>query len=74
MIAQLVEEKLPFSAKALAALKSIMTLKTSERGTLFGETGTGSDERKDYLLGWFVATQNPPVKDTPSRVWLRGKD
>ena len=54
MIAQFVEEKLPFSAKTLAALKSMMTLKTSDRGTLFGKTGTGSDERKDFLLGWVV--------------------
>ena len=46
MIAQLVEEKLPFSAKTLATLKSIMTLKTSERGTLFGKTGTGSDKER----------------------------
>jgi beta-lactamase class D len=54
MVAQLVEEKLPFSAKTLAALKSIMRLKTTERGTLCGKTGTGSDENNEYMLGWFV--------------------
>ncbi len=54
MLARLVGGKLPFSAKTLAALKSIMTLQTTTRGTLYGKTGTGGDEKGDYNLGWFV--------------------
>jgi len=54
MLARLVEGKLPFSTKTLAAVKSIMKLQTTEHGTLYGKTGTGGDEKGDYNLGWFV--------------------
>jgi beta-lactamase class D len=52
MIARLVKGELPFSSKTLVVLKSILTLKTTERGTLYGKTGSGTDDKGDF--GWFV--------------------
>lgn len=54
MIARLVQGKLPFSPKTLATLKSIMTLQTTGRGTLYGKTGTGTSEGGDFNWGWFI--------------------
>ncbi len=55
LIAKLIEGKIPFSEKTLGTLKSIMTVKTTERGVFYGKTGTGTlDEDKDFLMGWFV--------------------
>jgi beta-lactamase class D len=50
-----------------------MTLKTSERGTLFGKTGTGSDERNYYMLGWFVGYAESAGKTYAFACLVQGK-
>jgi beta-lactamase class D len=54
LLCKLVEDKLPFSPKTLSALKEIMTVKKTERGVLYGKTGTGEGESGKNNLGWFV--------------------
>lgn len=48
LITKLVTGKLPFSQKSIALLKEIMLAQKTERGTLYGKTGSGGD------VGWFV--------------------
>ncbi len=56
LLVRLVQGKLPFSAKTLATLKSILQLQKTDKGTLYGKTGTGGVGTTDgtYNLGWFV--------------------
>ncbi len=54
LLVRLVKGELPVSAKSQAVLKEIMRVKTTERGTLYGKTGSGTDDRGTYDLGWFV--------------------
>lgn len=56
LLVRLVQGKLPFSAKTLATLKSIMQLQQTDKGTLYGKTGTGGVGTPEgtYNLGWFV--------------------
>lgn len=51
---QLITGKLPFSQASFAVLKKLMTVSKTEKGFLFGKTGSGSDDRGAYVLGWFV--------------------
>ncbi len=52
MLGKLVDGELPFSATTRATLKSVMKVKTTAHGTLFGKTGTGTAEK--YNWAWFV--------------------
>lgn len=45
---------IPFSAASLATLKELMFIKKTDRGTLYGKTGSGTDEEGTFVLGWFV--------------------
>jgi beta-lactamase class D len=54
LVNKLITGKLPFSKTSLAILKDLMTLKKTDKGVLFGKTGSGTDERGTYVLGWFV--------------------
>ena len=54
LICKLITGKLPFSEKSRAVLKDIMTVKKTERGVLYGKTGSGSDDNGKFNLGWFV--------------------
>lgn len=51
LIAQLVQGKLPFSAHTLEVLKNIMQVKKTDKGTLYGKTGTAGEK---FNYGWFV--------------------
>lgn len=53
-IADLVNGKLPLSEKTRAVLKDIMKVKSTDKGTLYGKTGTGGNGTGKFLLGWFV--------------------
>lgn len=46
--------KVPFSDKSLAVLKELMRVKSTDRGILYGKTGSGTDEHGAFNLGWFV--------------------
>ncbi len=54
LLARLTAGKLPFSAKTQSVLADIMKVKSTDRGTLYGKTGTGTDEHGHYSFGWFV--------------------
>lgn len=54
LLNKLVTGKLPFSKTSLAVLKDLMTVRKSDKGTLFGKTGSGTDDQGTYVLGWFV--------------------
>lgn len=53
-IAELVNGQLPLSEKTRAVLKDIMKVKSTDRGILYGKTGTGGDGSGKFLMGWFV--------------------
>ncbi len=54
LMARLASGDVPFSAQAQATLKDIMTAEKTDRGTLYGKTGTGTDGDGNYTLGWYV--------------------
>lgn len=51
---QLLKGELPFSAPSVAKLKSLMEIRKTTRGTLYGKTGSCSLEAPDRNIGWFV--------------------
>ncbi|MEW6078508.1 MAG: penicillin-binding transpeptidase domain-containing protein [Thermodesulfobacteriota bacterium] len=54
LIDRLVSKKLPFGERSLAVLRDVMMVRKTDRGTLFGKTGSGADDSGKYTLGWFV--------------------
>lgn len=54
MVHKLVAGKLPFSEKSRALLGDVMLVKKTERGSLFGKTGTGADDSGEHSICWFV--------------------
>ena len=54
LIYELVSGKLPFSEKSRRILKEIMKTKVTDRGILYGKTGSGGDNSGTYVLGWYV--------------------
>jgi len=54
LLNKLVTGKLPFSRSSLAVFKDLMTVRKTDKGTLFGKTGSGTDDEGTYVLGWFV--------------------
>lgn len=51
---RIVAEDVPFSKHSLAVLKALMFTRETERGRLYGKTGSGTDDRGIFVLGWFV--------------------
>ncbi|MDD3375139.1 MAG: penicillin-binding transpeptidase domain-containing protein [Candidatus Omnitrophica bacterium] len=45
---------MPFSEKNIAILRDIMEVTTTEKGTLYGKTGSGMGVDGKGSLGWFV--------------------
>jgi len=54
LITKLVSNELPFSKESLATLKEVMRIKQTDRGVLYGKTGSMGDGSGKYVLGWFV--------------------
>ncbi|HCE43224.1 MAG TPA: penicillin binding protein transpeptidase domain-containing protein [Lentisphaeria bacterium] len=54
LICSLVTGKLPFSEKSMSVLKDIMVIKKTDKGILYGKTGSGADDTGKFNLGWFV--------------------
>ena len=53
MIEKLIKEELPFSKRNMAIVRGILRYKETEKGTLYGKTG--SDVQNDKgILGWYV--------------------
>lgn len=54
LMQKLVSGALPFSQQAFSFLKELMRARTTDRGTLYGKTGSGTGQHGGYALGWFV--------------------
>ncbi len=52
LINKLLDGKLPFAEKNVAILRDIMEVAKTEKGTLYGKTGSGTN--REGQLGWFV--------------------
>ncbi len=73
LIAQLVSGKQPFSSHTLAVLKDVMKAEQTERGTLYGKTGTGEDDSGDFEIGWFVGYVESDSATYPFACVLKAK-
>ena len=74
LINKLITCKLPFSKTSLADLKDLMTVSKTYRGTLFGKTGSGTDDQGTYVLGWFVGYVESGGKTHVFACALQGKN
>jgi beta-lactamase class D len=54
LIRRLVQGELPISEKSVSALREMMLVKRTAKGTLFGKTGSGANDSGVYVLGWYV--------------------
>ena len=54
LLNKLLDGKLPFSSKNIAILKDILTAEKTDKGTLFGKTGSAFDAQGKGVLGWYV--------------------
>jgi beta-lactamase class D len=54
LLNKLLDGKLPFSEESINMLKDIMKVVETEKGTLYGKTGSGMDSEGKWVLGWFV--------------------
>jgi len=50
----LLDGNLPFSEKNIAILRDVMQAEKTDKGTLYGKTGSGAGEDGSWDLGWFV--------------------
>lgn len=48
------QDKLPVSKNAQETTKEVMKVKSTEKGTLYGKTGTEGGKNDTHVMGWFV--------------------
>lgn len=70
----LVTGRLPFHRKAIAALRKMMLLKTTDAGTLYGKTGSGTDDAGNFNLGWFVGFVESAGRTTTFACVVQGEN
>ena len=54
LLNKLLDGKLPFCKQNVAILRDVMRVAETEKGTLYGKTGSGIDAEGNWNLGWFV--------------------
>jgi beta-lactamase class D len=54
LLNKLLDGKLPFSEGNIGILRDIMLVEKTEKGALYGKTGSGMDADENWNLGWFV--------------------
>jgi beta-lactamase class D len=54
LMRNIVYGEVPFSKASLATLKKLMFIKKTDRGILYGKTGSGTNDDGTFVLGWFV--------------------
>lgn len=54
LLNKLLDGQMPFSKKNIAVLRDVMQVVKTEKGTLYGKTGSGVDANGKWSLGWFV--------------------
>lgn len=52
LLNKLLDGKLPFAKKNVVILRDVMEVEKTEKGTLYGKTGSGTDSNGQ--LGWFI--------------------
>lgn len=73
LMSRLATKKLPFSAKTQFILQEVMLARKTERGALYGKTGTGTDGQGNYVMGWFVGYVESPGKTYAFACLLKGE-
>lgn len=68
LMSKLMTGKLPFSQKSIALLKEIMLVQKTDRGSLYGKTGSGGG------VGWFVGFVESQGKTYSFACVLKGKN
>ncbi len=74
LMRRIVAGEVPFSDTSLATLKKMMFIKKSDRGVLYGKTGSGTDDKGTYVLGWFVGYVESNGKTYAFACVARGKN
>jgi beta-lactamase class D len=54
LLNELLDGKLPFSEENIAVLRDIMLVEKTEKGALYGKTGSDMGPDDNWILGWFV--------------------
>ncbi|MDD3344880.1 MAG: penicillin-binding transpeptidase domain-containing protein [Candidatus Omnitrophica bacterium] len=54
LLNKLLDGKLPFSEDNIAILRDVMLVEKTEKGALYGKTGSGMDSDGNWNMGWFV--------------------
>lgn len=54
LMVKLVKGEVALSEHTRAVLKDVMLAKKTKRGTLYGKTGTGTDDAGKFSMGWYV--------------------
>lgn len=54
LLCRLAEGKVPFSEETQQVLKDVMKVEATEKGALYGKTGSGVDANDKLNLGWYV--------------------
>ncbi len=73
LTARLAKGDVPFSEKTQAALKEVMKVKTTDKGTLYGKTGTATGADGEMVMGWFVGYVESGGKTNSFACRLEGK-
>lgn len=72
-VERLVEDKLPFDKRSTAIVRGLLRLDMTDRGVLYGKTGTGRDGKLDHL-GWFVGYVVRPDRTYVFATRIEGQD
>jgi bla regulator protein BlaR1 len=70
---ELVSDELPFSKRTMTIVRGLIRLNQTEKGTLFGKTGSSGDNGK-YTLGWFVGYVVQPERICIFATNIQGRD
>lgn len=73
LTARLAKGDVPFSTRTQAELKEVMKVKTTDKGTLYGKTGTGTGPGGEMVMGWFVGYVESAGKTYAFACRLEGK-
>lgn len=73
LLDKLLSNELPISSHSTQVLKDIMFIKKTDRGTLYGKTGSMTDDNNKYILGWFVGFVENDNKTCAFATMLKGE-
>ena len=74
LICKLVDGELPLSQQTRSVLKELMTFKKTDRGTLYGKTGTGDLAPPGYSVAWYVGYVESAGRTFAFACMIKGED